>query len=1225
MTKALLKDTLREIRHSFGRFMSILIIVMLGVSFFAGLRAAGPDMEDTADAYFDEQNLMDIRLVSTLGFTEEDVADIQATQGVKEAEPSYSMDVMANSGDTAVVAKLYSLSDTMNVPVLLEGRMPEKSGECLAEEGKLFNTVFGLGSTITLSSGVEGEDLADSLATTEYTVVGIVRSPYYISFERGTTTLGSGEIDTFLMLPEEDFTLDVYTDVFLTVDGADQYNTFSEEYKQTVGAVADTLEENSEAWAQRRYDEIYDEAAQELADAEQELADGREEMDRELADAEAELADAEQKLADGRADFEEGQREFDEQIAAAEKELRQGEQEIEAGEAEYQKNKDAFDEAEPAALQAIEEGEAELAAAKETLDASKAELDALAQVLETGLLNDEMRAQLQGKYDQGLEAYTAGLGQYEQGMADLAAGQERLEQGRQSVQQAEQALEQSRQELETKRQELDALKALIDSGTLTEQGKERYEAILEEGERDYAAAEDRLQTEDNTLEGQKQALESLEEQLQQAEGELATTKTQLDQAKIQLDGLKAQLDSGRLDDATRAVLQQTYDTGKAQYDQGYAEYEQGVAKLEASRQQLEAGRTQLEEAKAQLDSGRAEIEAGWATLEEQRQAGQQELDDAWQEIEDGEAELAQGRLDYEEAKKEAEEELADAEQQIADGRKELEELADCTWYVFDREDNTGVSEYEHAAERMDAMAQIFPMIFLVVAALVCLNTMTRMVDEQRTYIGTLKGLGYSNGAIAAKYILYAAIASVVGSVIGVIGGIQIFPQVIFGAYSIMFTMPSIQLNFYPETALTGAIAAVAVTTLAAFIGCRNSLRASPAKLMRPKAPKAGKRVLIERIGFIWKRMSFTGKVTMRNLFRYKKRFIMTVCGITGSMALLLAGFGIKDSVGNILVYQFEDINQYQLIVGVDGDATAVEDEVRETCGTEQTIAVMSKTVDVEAGGEEMSVTLTVPEDAERFAQFIRMRGRLDHKEVAFNSTVLTEKAAYKTGAEVGQEFTVHEGDSEQYTLTLGAETENYAGHYLYMTEELYRQVWGEEPEYNSIYVQLPEGTDRDALGEALLQIDDVVMLSFMDDVADDFTDMIETLDYVVMVLIISAAALAFLILYNLTNLNISERYREISTLKVLGFYDKEVLSYVYRENFILTFIGIILGCFLGTALHYYIITTVEVDAVMFGRTINFISYVWSVILVTLFALSVNFVMYFKLRKINMVEALKSVE
>lgn len=1198
--------------------MSILVIVMLGVSFFAGLRAAGPDMKQTADQYFDQQSLMDIRLVSTLGFTEADVADVQAVEGVSYAEPFYTKDVMADSGQAAVVAKVYSLSDKINVPVLIEGRMPEKSGECLAEESQVLTAGFQIGSKLQLTSGIEDEELEDSIKVSEYTVVGIVRSPYYISFERGTTTLGSGEINTFLIIPKDDFAMDVYTDIFLTVDGAVAKDTFSPEYKEAVDAVAKALEEQGKGLAQRRYDQVY-------RDAEAELADGKADMDRELSDAQADIDQAEADLEQGRKDLEKGKKEYDSQIADGEKQLDQAEKKLEQGEQEYKKNKKAFDQAEPAALKAIEDGERELAEAKKELDEAKVQLDALEQTIQTGLMTEDMKAQYQAEYDKGMGEYRQGLAQYNQGVKDLEAGKEQLAQGKQALQGAEQQLAQGRKDLKVQRKKLDDLKALIASGTLTEAEQTAYEAELEKGEAAYTEAKGQLDETEKTLKGKRAELEQAEKDIQAAEQTLKATKTQLDQAKAQLDGLKATIDSGKIDPQTLAALKETYGKAKKEYDEGYAQYKQGLETLNQSKEKLDSGRKQLAQAKTQLDQGKAQLKKSRKTFEEEKAKGRQELDDAEQKIAAGQEDLAEGKREYEKAKREGEEEIADAEQKIADGREELQDIPEGKWYVFDREDNSGVSEYEHAAERMDAMAQIFPMIFLVVAALVCLNTMTRMVDEQRTYIGTVKGLGYSNGAIGAKYILYAAIASVIGSVVGVAGGIRIFPQVIFNAYGIMFTLPPIQLNFYPETALVGAGAAIAVTTLAAFIGCKNSLRANPAKLMRPKAPKAGKRVLLERIGFIWKRLSFTGKVTVRNLFRYKKRFIMTVFGITGSMALLLTGFGVKDSVSNILVYQFEDINRYELVIGIDGDAEALERQAQDICGTKETIAALNKTVDVGVGGEKMSVTLVVPEDASKFAAFIDMRGRLDGEKVPFQSSVLTEKAAYKTGAVVGQDITVYEGDSDQYQLPLAGETENYAGHYLYLTKDLYGETWGQKPEYNCLYVRVPEGADREKMAEDLLKLKGVVMLSFMDDVAKDFTDMIDTLNYVVMVLIVSAAALTFLILYNLTNLNVSERYREISTLKVLGFYDKEVLSYVYRENFILTFIGIVIGCFCGIALHYYIITTVEVDAVMFGRTINFISFVWSVLLVILFALSVNFVMFFKLRKINMVEALKSVE
>lgn len=1064
VSKALFKDTLREVRRSFGRYISILIITMLGVAFFAGLRAAGPDMELTADLYYDAQRLMDVRLVSTFGFDEQDVAAVRAESCVESLMPAYSLDVLVAHGEKSSVVKLHSLGtgkDALNQPVLVEGRLPEQTGECVVLQEELLGESMGVGEQLHFY--LEGED-APALKTQDFTVVGMVATPYYMSFERGTSTLGTGKVENVVYILEDDFDLEVYTDLYVTLQDARKLNTFSDAYAALSDRAVEALEAVADAQSVRRYDEIVAEANEKISDGRLQLRDAQDEFDEEISNAEREIADAAQELEEGEQALADAQTDTDAQLATTWRKLKSAKAALDAGWAEY--------------------------------DGNAAQLAA------------------------GEQAFADAQAQLSTQTTELAALEVRLA----------------------------ALRESIASGALSEEQLSQAQTQLAEGEQQLAAGRQMLAAAQTELAAQRAAL-----------------------------------------DATTTILAQ---------------------------------------AKAELETGQAEYDKGLSSYYTARRRAKEELADAAQRIEDGKTELADAQNELADAKIEGAQKIADAQAELADAEQQLAELELPEWYLLDRTQHLSHSDYADAADRMDALAQVFPSLFFIIAAFVCLNTMARMVDEQRTLIGTLKALGYSRAAVAGKYLLYAASASVVGSIAGIFVGIRLFPAVVFNAYGIMYNLPTLQFAFYPGTAVTSAAIAVAVTVLAAWFSCRRELRSVPAELMRPKAPPAGKRVWLEYIKPLWKHMSFTKKVTARNLFRYKKRFLMTVLGIAGSTALLLAGFGLQDSIENIVNYQFDDLDAYSVMVGISGKADGADQSVRAVTGAQDTLRAYSKTMDFVYGEERMSATMTVFPAVDRVENYITLRDRVSGQAIQMQEegVVLTEKLARTLGVQVGETIELCE-NVNRYAVTVTGVTENYAGHYCYMTQAQYEALFGEPVTYNLIYACLGQADEeqRDAWSKALLKEENIASVTFIEDLRNALEEALDALNVVVMVLILSAAALALLILYNLTNINVSERFREIATIKVLGFYDGEVLSYVYRENFLLTGIGILIGCFLGVALHAYLITTVEVSAVMFGRSIDPISFVWSCLFVIAFALLVNFVMFFKLRRIDMVEALKTVE
>lgn len=1053
--KALRKDFYMEIRRSLGRFLSIFFIVAIGVAFFSGIRVSEPDMRYSADAYFDQQNLMDIEVISTMGLTDDDIAAVEAVDGIAAAEGGYSVDALCTEGDNQVVVHVMSLLPTMNQVQLEKGKMPEAADECVVDVDYLASGSLEIGDTITFSSGTDSE-ITDTLTTDTFTIVGAVSSPCYIGFERGSSTVGNGSVAGFVFVPEESFSLEVYTEIYAQVEGAKELTAFTDEYDSRIEEVLDSVEAIKEERQQARYQEVVDEAnealndaRQELADAEQELEDGRTQAEQELADARKQLEDAEKELEDGRT---------------------------------------------------------ELESSKEQLEASKKEIQS------------------------------------------------------------------SKQELEARQKEL----------------------------------------EDGT------------EQLNQGIDELNASIDALNEAKDQYNTLAA---SGQTDDVTLATMNALYE-----------QIQQGEAQIEAARAEIEASRAQLESGQEQINQGVSQIEEG----EQQIADAEQQIEDAEAELADGEQEIADGWEEYYDGEKEAQEEIADGERQIADAKEKLadaeQEVADIeqpTWYVYDRDNLSDYSGYGDNADRMRAIGEVFPVIFFLVAALISLTTMTRMVEEQRTLIGTLKALGYEKHSIAGKYLGYACLATVSGSVLGILFGEKVFPYIIITAYGIMYQhMNVVVLPYSLEYGLIASVAALVCTIGATFFSCFRELREQAAELMRPPTPKQGQRVFLERFSSIWKRLNFSWKATVRNIVRYKKRFFMTVFGIGGCMALLLVGFGLKDSIMAIAVLQYEEIQLYDGNIILNEDASDEEkqevlDMISSTDQVADAAENLLKQITIGNGNKWKDVYLNVPADVESYPDFVLLQDRTTKEQYFLDDdgVILTEKMAKELEIEAGDTITIRDEDKGDVDVTVEHICENYMGHYLYMTPALYEEMYGEAPNYNSVYYRTVDRTTEEAenVGEDVLQLDGALSVSYTTDLRQQVEDMLEALDLVIAVLILSAGMLAFVVLYNLNNINITERKRELATLKVLGFYNNEVCAYVYRENIILTLIGAVFGMALGRILHQFIIVTVEIDSVMFGRNINAVSYLYGFLITIAFSCIVNGVMYFKLKNINMVESLKSVE
>lgn len=1022
---AFFKEIVRSITHSTSRFLSILAIVALGAGFFAGINVSAPNMRITADKYLKEQNMMDVHLMSTFGFTEDDIKAIEETEGIKEVLPSYSVDAIATVGkeDKAYTMRIHGTSlselennpEYINKPVLVDGRFPKKTGECVIGTGKFDGGYMKIGDKITLDKG--SVDLKDTLNTNEYTIVGIVKSPYYLSSSIGSTTVGNGSLQSYMFIDNANFKTEVYTDVFATVIEADDVSSFSKKYDEIIDNAIDNIKTTSVSRMDIRYEEVKKEVSDKIVNAQLEF-------NQQKVDVQTQLEDARKSILRG------------------EEEIKLNQEKLDAAQVEHDKG-------------------------VTSLDAKRKELE-----------------------------------------NTFVTSQQQIDLGKKELQEKQQQL-------------LDQLQG----EPMPEEQKLAFEQKLRE----------------------------------------------LNESQILLDQNKS-----------------------------------------AANTELDFSQVILNEALVEITDGREELEKA-------------------------KNELEKGKLEFEDKKAEAETKLAEAQIEIDDAEESIGSVEPPEWYILDRGTNVGFTSFKNDSDRVQSIATVFPIIFFMVAALVALTTMTRMVEEERILIGTYKAMGYRKRIIISKYIIYAALASVVGSIAGTVLGSWLLPIVVWDAYSIIYTVPGMSVVTDWASAFGFGIAATAasvICTLGATIwACYSTLHEVPANLMLPRAPKAGKRILLERITPIWSKMSFSMKVTARNLFRYKKRLLMTVIGIAGCTSLLLTGFGIKDSVSDLVSEQYDNVYKYNTAIGIESNSVSQSllDKLNNKAYFEDYMISSSKNTEFSSKSSTETAQngyLFIPEKVEDLKQLINLKNRTSQKDIPFdkNSVVVTEKLAKILNVSAGDTLTILGDNDKKVDFKITGVTENYIYHYVYISPELYQSGFSNPPEYNQIVAITENSPEHHKMLENdVLDDEDILTVQFIDDMIFDFDDMISSLNIVIVVLIFCAGILAFIVLYNLTNINVTERQREIATIKVLGFFDKEVSSYIYRETAMLSIIGCGVGLLLGILMHLFVVQTVEIDMMMFGRKIHGLSYLWSALLTIGFSLIVNVVMYFKLKKIDMVESLKSVE
>ncbi len=1091
MVRTLLKTSLREIRQSLGRYLAILAIVGLGVGFFAGLRTCQPAMVKTGTDYYDEYHMFDYQLLSTLGFTEEDVEAFAAIEGVAAARGAVYTDFLTEirDGEEAVV-KAHSLTADINLPNLTAGRMPQAPNECLADALRFREE--DIGRTLPVSDSND-EDTKELLQCGEYTIVGLCRSPYYLNNERGTSSLGSGSVFAFVYIPEEGFHFEAYYEVYLALENPAE--SYSGAYKDQISALKSTVEQQTSSRAELRYTTLYNDAMEEIQDAEGEVAEGWETYRSERADTEEELNDAYQELTDGEAEYKEG-------------------------------------------------------------------------------LAD---------YEQGLRDYASGLQEYEDGLAELTDAKEELDR-------AGAELADAKAELDGAEAEFADSKAKLDSA----------KAELNEGEAAYNAGYQQLSETAESMGITVEQLAALSPEAAASWEQLKAAKAQLDQGRMEYEAGLAAYEAGR----------RNFQQGLDQYNESFAAYQQGL-------RDYEVGLREMEDAKAELDSAKSELDRVPAELADARR----ELDGGWAEYNDGRADADREFAD-------AERELTDAEAELADARKELADLKRAVTYVLTREENTGYVCFDNDTSIIAAISVVFPAFFFLVAALVCMTTMTRMVDEQRTQIGVLKALGYGNIQIMGKYLFYSGSAALIGSGLGYALGSTGLPLIIWEIYGIIYGFAPLEHAVLPGLITVSFAAALLCSMGATWLSCRVELAKQSAELLRPKTPRAGRRVFLEYITPLWRRLSFLYKVSARNVLRYRSRLIMMVLGIGGCTALLATGFGIRDSIGHVADDQYGEITLYDYAVNFQ------EEQTRESASAylerrgwepEEGLLVHSGSVDVLAEGGSRSVYQIVSSTGSLEGYIDLHSGKTPVSYPGPGEVVINAGLAKNLDIAVGDTLRLRDGELGELEVTVSGISDNYVFHYAYVAAETYQEQLGQTPEYNSLYLHSRGGPDPYAEGAVLLEDKDAGSVTVIQASREQVNNMLSRLDYVVVVVVACAAALAFIVLFNLTNINITERIREIATIKVLGFYQNEVASYVFREIMILSALGSLAGLLMGKALHAYVMAQVQIDSMFFACRISLLSYAVSFLMTMLFTVGISMGMRPRLRRIDMAESLKSIE
>ncbi|WP_198301339.1 ABC transporter permease [Lachnoclostridium phytofermentans] len=1081
------KNNRREIRHTLGRYIALLVIIALGVGFFSGLKITKQAMLHTGETYVKESNMYDYRLLSTLGFTAEDIHYISNLEGVNVAAGAVNVDFITDFNDKDdVVLKAHSITDDLNQITLVKGRLPEADNECVVDS--IYFKEDDLGKTITVSAKNE-EDVKNGFIYQDYTIVGLCNSVNYMYLsDRGTTKLAGGSINAFLYIPEGGFQFDYYSEIYVTLDN-NQSQIFSKDYEDTVSAMEQPLKDAIDYRADLRYQDIITEANKKIAEAQSDYDASSSEYLDEKKEAKDSLSDSKKRLEDAKTE-----------INSNEKKLADSERTLAIKEKEYNSSLTAYNNS------------------KKDFDTKKCEIQ--------NTLNEKQQ--------------------------EITANRSKVTTGMEEIEKSGVLNQYS-----TLKESEDSLKAALSQ-------------ISDPNSTDYQTYANQLKQVEEGL-GVINQYQTLSETLKQIK-----------------------------------VAQDTLDTSKKTAD----------SEFKKSEKELTLAKTQLSTAKETLVNSKKQIADGKVALDQAKKA----YSEALQKYKDG-------KEDTDSALTEGEKKLAEAKDKISDAKAEVASLDKPSTYVLDRTKNISYASFENDSSVVEGIAKIFPIFFFLVAALVCSTTMTRMVDEHRTQIGTLKALGYSNRSIAWKYISYSGSAAVLGCILGYFAGIRLFPYAIWQAYKMLYNIAEIKYVFNGGLALLTLMVSLLCSVGATYAACRTELSQMPAELMRPKSPKVGKRIFLERIPVLWQALSFLHKVSIRNILRYKKRLFMMILGTGGCTALLLAGLGLNDSISKIADDQFGSIMLFDYTISfLEAQSKEEMTDFRESTSDmlSECVFISFDTYEVTGTSRNQKVNVVASDDPD-ITNVIGLR--LNGKTVPFPEdgyVAINDRLAETENLKIGDSMTITLDNIKTYTVVIGGIFKNYAHNYMFMSEATYEKVFGEECAYKTAFATT-DSTDIYNISAKLMKDHGASSVVVTADTKNRVTNMMNSLNYIVWLVIACACALSFVVMYNLSNINITERNREIATIKVLGFYPKETYSYVFRENIVITLISTMFGLPAGILLHRFVMDQIKIESISFNIQIFPISYLYALIVTIGLTLIVNVILIRKINRINMAESLKSVE
>lgn len=1249
--KKLWRDIKKCFLNSKGRFISIFCLMALGSFAIVGLKVAGPDMRQTGITFFNQTNLSDLTVIGDYGIDEDNIETIDQLSDIKEVEYGYLKDVEIKG--TTQSLRVLSNPGKISAYELVSGNDAKKKDEIVLSN--TYMDEYSLGDTISI---YEKEDVTQSKSLKVHTfkIVGFAKSPEYLSYiNMGQSTAGSGELNGFGYVIESDFDTDYYMLARITFNDLVGVDPYSDEYTDLIQSHKDELEELMSNQGQVRLDNIQSQYQEKIDDGQTQIDEAK----QKISDTQAQLDDANAQIQEAIDTIASSQEQLDlaaSQIASGQQTLDEKWDELESAKSTLDSAKSTLESSEAQlnlAYTQIQSADTQISSAKQLIAQNEAALkSAKSQISQKESTLSSTKQQLdekQSEYDAAYSQYASKYQEYQEAVNKLDAAQSQLD-GQKS------ALESGKQQYEaaiaTYTQTITDLQAALSNPDLSEEERAAYQAQLDQAQAALGQVQNEynafMSTYDINMQAIAQAQSQIDEQretLNQAKLQLDDTQAQLNAAKQELDGYWAQYNEGvnQLESAKQEIStkenelntakqtlssqEQLLNEKKEQYNAGYAKYQSGIQSYNSGLTQYYAG----------LESW----QSGYNTLVSSKQEyedGKSQLASAKSQLASKQSEYQSALSEFNEKKEDAEKEISENETKLKKAQKTLNNLEKPVYALDTRRETPGSEGYKiysTVSNIIDSLANVFPIFLYFVAALVTLTTMTRFVDEERMNSGTLKALGYSDRDVIKKFTVYGLVAGLSGTIVGIIAGHILIPMIVYNAYGHSFALPTIELHAYARPTIIALLLSLASSVLPAWVVSYRELQEKPSALLLPKPPAKGSKIFMERITPLWSRLSFTHKVTARNIFRYKKRMFMTIFGVCGSVTLLFAGLSVQHSISGINEKQFGEIIKYDMIVAKNSNLEKDEQEEIDSLlkddAIKQNLSINYEALNITAGenNDKQEIKLIVSDNEKEFNKYIGLQDRKSGEKIDLNDNgaVISERLAKLLNVSKGDMFTVTDSSEKEHTVVVEDITEMYTGHFIFMNDTYYEKSFKKDFESNANLVMLKNDSIKNANKQAcrFMELDGVKGVVQNTTLKTQVNTIVKSLNKIMEVLIIVAILLAIVILYNLTNINVAERIRELSTIKVLGFYNKEVTMYIYRETILLSILGILVGFFVGDIFYDYILAVVPPDEVMFNPALGLKAFLVPMILICLITFILGNVMNHKLKYLDMLSALKSVD